>query len=313
MFSIPFTTMRSVEIEKSADQVFKYIGDFSTWRTWSPWICQEPECPVDISGEPLKPGHQQKWDGQRIGSGEMQIINAEPAKKLEYDLHFLKPWKSHSKTAFELTGDGDKTTVSWSMQGTLPFFLFFMKKLMSAWVGSDYDRGLSMLKELIENGKIDTVSTVKGITDQKSFHYIGIRKECTNSDVGEEMEKVFDDLNKHLANTKATDPDFFFSFYHKFDLVQGACEFLSGAGYRDHKPSEESGMETGTVSAHKAVNVEHRGPYRHLGNAWSTIMSYEREKKIKKDKSIPMYEIYRNHPKEVSEENLLTDLYMPSR
>ena len=36
------------------------------------------------------------------------------------------------------------------MEGTLPIFLFFMKKKMSAMVGSDYERGLAMLKELLE-------------------------------------------------------------------------------------------------------------------------------------------------------------------
>lgn len=313
MFSIPFTTKRSVEIERPASQVFKYIGDFSTWATWSPWICQEPGCPVDISGEPMKPGHHQKWDGQRIGSGEMKIVSSDPDRKLEYDLHFLKPWKSHSKTAFKLTETDGKTTVSWSMHGTLPLFLFFMKKMMSAWVGSDYDRGLSMLKELVETDQVHSLTTIKGITDQKEFHYMGIRKECANEDVGDLMEQVFEDLTKQLSGLNTPRPDFFFSFYHKFDLVHGQCEFLSGAGFWAHKPVKHPDLETGSVEAHRAATVEHKGAYRHLGNGWSTIMSYEREKKIKKNKSIPMYEIYRNHPSDTSEESLLTDIFLPIR
>lgn len=37
------------------------------------------------------------------------------------------------------------------MEGTLPIFLFFMKKKNSTMVGSDYERGLAMLKEVLED------------------------------------------------------------------------------------------------------------------------------------------------------------------
>ena len=53
---------------------------------------------------------------------------------IEYRLSFLKPWKSVNETRFHLTEQGSGTKVTWSMQGSLPFFMFFLKGMMTGWV-----------------------------------------------------------------------------------------------------------------------------------------------------------------------------------
>ena len=57
MLSIPFTVQRSIVIDTPSDSVFVLISDFNSWPSWSPWLSQEPECPLEISGQPGKPGH----------------------------------------------------------------------------------------------------------------------------------------------------------------------------------------------------------------------------------------------------------------
>ena len=39
------------------------------------------------------------------------------------------------------------------MNSSLPLFLFWMKEQMQVFVGMDYNRGLLLLKDLVENGK----------------------------------------------------------------------------------------------------------------------------------------------------------------
>ena len=150
MLSISFTVSRSTVIERPAEAVFAVVSDFNTWRSWSPWLSQEPECPVEIAGSPGETGHKQSWDGKKIGSGHIELAEIEPNRRLGYELFFLKPWKSHSKAAFTFEPDGQATTVTWSMQGTLPIFMFFMRGKMSRMVGSDYERGLAMLRDVME-------------------------------------------------------------------------------------------------------------------------------------------------------------------
>lgn len=125
MFSLPFTVNRSINIDKPVEDVFSAIADFNTWKAWSPWLCQEPEARVDIAGTPGSIGHEQRWAGERIGSGHMQLAKSNPNKKLEYDLNFVKPWKSKSAVVFDFSENDAKTEVDWHMSGTVPAFLFF--------------------------------------------------------------------------------------------------------------------------------------------------------------------------------------------
>lgn len=94
MFSIQFNVERSIVINESVETVFNKVSDFNTWDIWSPWICQEPECPVKISGKPGEKGHTQAWDGNRIGAGHITLVDIIADRSLNYDLFFIRPWKS---------------------------------------------------------------------------------------------------------------------------------------------------------------------------------------------------------------------------
>lgn len=315
MFSLPFTLDRSIFISKPKEEVFQTIADFHTWKQWSPWLCQEPECVLTITNEAKKVGHKQKWDGQRIGQGEMTLVSMIPNESIEYDLLFLKPWKSHSTVKFIIqssqeTGD---TKVTWTMQGTLPIFIFFLKGLMSALVGNDYERGLGMLKEYMETGHVPSQTRVEGEAQLEEFYYIGKTRECETKDLPNYMPIDFQEIEKLLQENKIPKPDTVISFYHKFDIKNKKCHYTSGFGYKNppQLDSIASHLSTGKVSAHKGLKVEHIGPYRFLGNAWSTAMGLQRHLKKKAFKSVPMYEIYKNNPHIVPEEQLITEIILP--
>ena len=55
----------------------------------------------------------------------MRIASLEAPTRIDYDLTFLKPWKSKSTVAFVLSAAGSNTRVTWRMKGALPVFLFF--------------------------------------------------------------------------------------------------------------------------------------------------------------------------------------------
>ena len=275
MFSIKFDVERSITINQPVETVFKTVSDFNTWRIWSPWLCQEPECPVDISGAAGKTEHEQEWNGKRIGSGKMKIVQLFQNERIDYDLFFITPWKSHSKVVFIFKEMNGGTEVSWSMRGSLPFFLFFMKKMMSAWVGCDYDRGLAMLKEFLETGSVLSRVEVKGAIDRRGFSYIGQEKECSIDEVGSSMEEVFTALQKASESGELPKPDLSLSFYNKYDLVQRRCQYISAYGYFQRpEVSVANKYIQGEIADHRAFCVNHFGPYHHLGNGWATAMGW---------------------------------------
>lgn len=310
MFSIPFEVAKSVVIAKSPAEVYRVVADFSSWPSWSPWLCQEPSCPVEIGGAPGTVGHSQAWKGDFIGSGQMVLSEAVQNQRLGYDLHFLKPWKSHSRVGFEFSARDAGTQVVWTMQGTLPVFMFFMKKMMSAWVGSDYTRGLSMLKEYLETGAVLSATEVKGVLDREGLHYLGKRRACPIKDVGPAMAEDFEQLHRMVERSELPKPQQLLSVYHRFDMVSGECEYTSGFGYQQAPKSAAQGLDSGSLPQHKALRVDHQGPFRHVGNAWSAAMGCQRAKH-KVNKAIPPYEIYPTDPRDTADADLATQIYVP--
>ena len=45
--------------------------------------------------------------------------------KIAYDLKILKPWKSQSNVAFHIDSHGKGASVTWTMDGSLPFHVLY--------------------------------------------------------------------------------------------------------------------------------------------------------------------------------------------
>ena len=327
MFSIGFSLSRSIVINRPIHEVMEIVGDFTHWHKWSPWIIQEPDCPIEINGVANTVQHSQSWNGDRIGSGEITLTDKSP-NQLSYDLTFFKPWKSRSQTQFQFKEVIDansaeaaasgvpeensisepKTRVTWAMQGSLPFFMFFMKKTMTAMIGSDYARGLSMLKEFIETDDVLSRVDINGIQPQKGFHYVGFRHQCNVEDIKEVMGPVF----QQLVDERLPLPDLMLTITHDFDHVTGNCDLTGAFAYHD-KPNFDvpTNMVFGEYPEHQALEVEHTGRYSHLANAWATAKGYQHFAKLKSDTTIADYEVYRNTPQSVPEQELLTNIIVP--
>lgn len=313
MFHIPFNIERSISVNKPISEVYQALADFNCWTIWSPWFIQEPESDNQVIGQVGTLGHQQSWNGQRIGSGRIELIECQADQRLAYDLFFLAPWKSHSKTQFELTSitnaQGEAATqVTWLMQGTLPFFLFFMKKMMSVFVGGDYERGLAMFKEYMETGTVTSSVKVNDISEQSGFYYVGQPLSCTTNEMSDEVEPLANKLKAaHLPK-----PDFLLTLVKDFNPMTKQADIVFAFGYHSKPDIELSGdMVDGTVPAHQAQSVTHTGNYFHLANGWSTLMNYLRFAKLKQNKKVKAYEIYLNDPDTTPGAQRLTQIFAP--
>ncbi|MDD9952263.1 MAG: SRPBCC family protein [Zetaproteobacteria bacterium] len=313
MFQLPFTCQQEIVVDLPIDQVFSQVGDFHTWAHWSPWVCAEPECAITIQNQPLTIGHRQEWDGKIIGSGTMSLSAIEPHKQLTYALHFLKPWKSHSTTRFTFTDLGEQTQLTWSMEGNLPLFLFFMKKMMVALIQSDYKRGLTMLKEWLETGEVASKITHQGKAERPGFFYLGYQRSCHVEDMSTKMKEDFQKLMEQQQKGHLPEAPIWTSIYLKMDPICQDCEYIAALGYPEepNSVSRDSALVTGEISNHHALRTDHQGAYPHLGNAWFAALAAQRAYKEKINKRIPMYEIYVNSPDEVDAKELSTEIYIP--
>ncbi len=148
-----FSVVREAEFAAAPAKVFEQINNFHNWTHWSPWEKLDPHLHRNYTGPEAGVGAKYAWVGNRnVGEGNMEITQSEPAKRMQLDLHFLKPFKANNVTEFTLTPAGKGTRLRWEMRGQRPFmfrllgFAFNMDKI----VGGDFDKGLANLKTVVE-------------------------------------------------------------------------------------------------------------------------------------------------------------------
>ncbi|MEM6912012.1 MAG: SRPBCC family protein [Verrucomicrobiota bacterium] len=307
---VSYRVSRSTRVKRPVEEVFAFLQDFSLWREWSPWLCTEPKAKVQISGGGKKVGASYSWEGEVVGQGHLRHAQQKAPEILEMDLRFLKPYKSKARTGFKLATDGDGASVTWRMEGTLPFFI---RERMSAWIGSDYERGLRMLKERMETGRVTSESKVEGLQARSALFYVGLEKTCPLSSMGPSLQGAMREVATWLERSEFSGLGPPFTLYRKFDPVAKECAYVVCLPVPAIIPAGKlpGGYGSGELPDHQAFSVTHRGSYVHLGNAWATGMAWLKAGKHKQRKDLAPYEVYLDDPEQVKEERLRTQVVFP--
>lgn len=319
MFNINYEIEKSIEINKKLIDVMDAVKDFSKWSNWSPWFCLEPKSTMSFSGEKGTVGHSQHWEGKYVGAGKI-IITKITDTQVDYDLIFEKPMKGICTVQFALSAQKENLTkVNWKMQGDLPFFLFFCKKMIVENVGRDFDRGLKMLKEYLEKGQV--LSKIEHLDREniESFDYLGISITGEISKIDEVMGKVIGQIieETNKLNIPKDKEKFLFTLVKKWDYSTNTFECICAKGYEfssafidgKSKLPADTQIKSGTIPTHKSISVKHTGSYNHLANGWTALMSRMKAEKIKGNSKIGCYEVYENSPHDTPEKDLVTKIY----
>ncbi len=305
-----FQVTRSVVVHAPVDSVFDKLADYQTWTTWSPWLISEPDAKVTVSTPSNTLGATYAWSGEVTGAGQLQHKKLEPGSLIEDDLNFIKPFKSYAKVVFELSPVAEGTKVIWSMDSSLPWFLFWMVPMMKTFIGMDYARGLAMFKEWLETGVIRSQVNVAGVEQTQAFRMAGIAGSSSVDQVGSAMEKTFAQAESEFKRAGIRIDGEMVSVYTKFRIKEGIFDYISGyiIPANVEIPSN-SRLKTWSLPTEKVFRVQHVGSYRHLGNGWSVANQLVRHKKLKQSRC-GTYEIYRTVPP-TPEQELVTDIYLP--
>lgn len=303
------TVTRQTDIDAPLDRVTPLILHFEHWPSWNPWLCQEPEAELAFSGTPGEIGSGYSWNGVRVGAGSIALAGFSESH-IDCELHFLKPFKSQASVRFELTALGaDSCRVAWRMHSSLPFFMFFMRKPFEAYIGADYRRGLSMLKEMAERGAVDSRVSIEGIEALPETRYIALEGRGRLADLGEVMAEQFQALDRALAERDIAPSGPHFCHYTAMDPVADHWEFRCAVPVDDEVSLP--GFVPGQRPAHRrCAHLRHTGAYHHLGNAWATAFSWIRADKLHQRKKLGCYEVYLDSPHQATAERR-TDIYVP--
>jgi hypothetical protein len=304
-----FNVRKSLVVAAPVERVYETVRDFSKWTPWSPWLLAEPECQPKLSAD----GRGYSWSGEVVGAGENLIIAEDPPEVIRYRLIFLKPWKSVADVSFNFKRRGGNTEVTWSMQSSLPFFLFWMRSMMAAFIGMDYERGLLMLKDYLETGTVPSRLDFLGPTTSPPRHYLGLRNAGSIAGIGERLRHDFTRLRGWMQANGCEPAGKRFSLYHRFNCVKGTTACTAACPITRPVPRVPSGFIVGEIPEMKVYTIRHTGAYRHLGNVWAAGSMHERAKRFHQIKKLPPFEIYENEPELTDEADLETIVCFPMR
>ena len=157
-----FRVARSTTILAPSEAAYEQVIDFQKWAAWSPWDKVDPSMKRTYGGAATGVGATYAWVGNSdIGEGKMTIVEARPGQLVRIKLEFYKPMEGVSEATFAFKPDGDRTAVTWSMEGENNFiakaFCLFMN--MDRMIGGEFEKGLKDLKALAESKARATAPT----------------------------------------------------------------------------------------------------------------------------------------------------------
>lgn len=298
---------KSIIINAPIDKVFNEVNNFDNWPSWSPWLVVEKEAAVNVEPD----GKSYSWEGNRIGSGNMSIEKEVANQSIYCDLLFLKPWKSKAKTHFIFETTKEGTKVIWVMNSSLPFFMFFMKKMMISLIGMDYERGLRMLKDKVENGKVDCDLNLIGKQPFNQYNFVGSKSKCSFESLGTDMSEIIPVIKEFIKSHNVSTNNEMIAIYHKWDILNKEVTYTIGSQVNEIPATLTHNLISGLIPKLKVNIVEHTGKYQHIGNAWSMQMMMSRNKEFKQNKKVDPFEIYKNSPYDTPNEDLITQIIFP--
>jgi len=148
-----FRVARSTTIQAPAEKIFPLINDYRRWPAWSPYENKDPRMKRTYGARTSGKGATYAWEGDsNVGAGNMSIADAIPPSKVLIKLNMVRPIEAHNDVAFTLEPQGETTTVTWDMQGSVPYLAKVMHVFIDVdkMVGNDFEAGLAKLKSVAE-------------------------------------------------------------------------------------------------------------------------------------------------------------------
>jgi uncharacterized protein YndB with AHSA1/START domain len=131
-----FRVQRAATIKAQPEKIFALINDLHRWDAWSPYEKKDPAMKRVYGGAAQGKGAAYAWEGNKeVGTGRIEITESSPPSRVTMTLDMIKPIKAHNIVEFTLEPQGGSTTVTWAMNGDMPYISKILSVFlnMAAW------------------------------------------------------------------------------------------------------------------------------------------------------------------------------------
>ncbi len=157
VFIIPLFSPATAEvgaetvIDRDPAVIFPMVASFEHRELWDPWATSDTTTVVSIMPVTGFVGSTYSWEGEKIGTGRMQVIAVDPPRSITSHLWFgdLES-PSTVEWTFEPVEGGTKVTWTFSQETGYPVERLAMM-FGKVFLKQSFDHGLRNLKELMES------------------------------------------------------------------------------------------------------------------------------------------------------------------
>ncbi|MBK7149452.1 MAG: SRPBCC family protein [Bacteroidetes bacterium] len=263
---------REITVQAPVEVVFNQISSHANFLAWSPWQELDTAQQVTFEGTDGTVGAKYTWKGNdEVGEGSMTFTAIEPGKRVEQDLHFIKPFESSSQV-YMLTEIVDAgTKVTWGMKGENNFiariFMTFMGG-MDGMVGKDFEKGLAKLKTICESAPAAVSYEVKEV-EWTAKKCLSIRKQVTfdamSAFFGQHYPAMYTLIEK--AGSKAGIP---LGIYYQYDEVNKNADLAAAVPF-DTQKKFGGDYAILDLPARKGYCIDYYGAYDKMMPAYAAM------------------------------------------
>lgn len=148
-------SVKEITINKPKQQVYDYVVLLKNQDNFSKWAKMDPNMKKEYKGVDGTVGFVSAWDSENgdVGKGEQTIMAIKPGERIDYDLHFIKPFDSKATCYISFKElDSVNTKVTWGFNSKMayPFNIMTLFTNMNEMIGKDFEEGLNNLKAILE-------------------------------------------------------------------------------------------------------------------------------------------------------------------
>ena len=147
-----FHVERSASIAASPLALFEQANDHRKFEAWNPWAKLDPNVKNTYSGPPSGVGAACSWDGNSdVGAGAATIIESKPGELVRMRMDWKRPMEGVAIVDFTFKSEGDKTKVTWAMEGKNGFIGKAMSLFIDCddMIGPQFEQGLANLGQVV--------------------------------------------------------------------------------------------------------------------------------------------------------------------
>ncbi len=272
----PATAEVSAEttIALEPDEIFPTVASFNSRQEWDPWYTQDSTADVRLEPKQGYVGSTYSWEGQKIGTGRMEVISVKENEYIESSLWFGEvDTPSLVEWHFEAVDGGTKVTWSFSQETTYPIGrlgMMFGKPFLK----QSFELGIANLKEYMESlPKKSSALGAISVGNLPAMMTLVADGAGTMETIGEQLGELYGLLFAEAANQQLEVIGAAFTLYLDYDEATDFTNYL--AGVMVNKMGSDAGkVKAVAYPSLEAVQAIHTGPYEEFSSSYDQLGAY---------------------------------------